>query len=147
MATIMAKTRSEKARSPKKSRATPRRAGHPVPGLTGALLQFDLATETEQLRQEEPWKTTSRNAKTLVKYPDLRIVLIVMKLGTRMEGHKAEGSISIQTLTGSLRLHLPVQAVELPVGRLLTLERALPHDVEALEDSSFLLTISWHRGM
>ena len=64
-----------------------------------------------------------------------------------MEGHRAEGSISIQALTGKLRLHLPEQTVELPAGRLLTLERALPHDVEALEDCSFLLTISWSRGM
>jgi quercetin dioxygenase-like cupin family protein len=98
------------------------------------------------MRQEGAWTTTQRNAKTLVKYPDLRIVLIAMQAGTRMEGHKADGSISIQGLTGKLQLHLPQQAVEVPAGRLLTLERALPHDVEALEDSSFLLTISWPRG-
>ena len=142
----MAKTRTKKARSPKKSGASPRRAGHPVPGLIGPLLEFDLAAETEQLRQEDPWKSTSRNAKTLVKYADLRIVLMAMKAGTLMEGHKADGSISIHTLTGKLRLHLSEQTVELPAGRLLTLERALPHDVEALEESSFLLTISWPRG-
>ncbi|HEV2349794.1 MAG TPA: hypothetical protein VG028_08125 [Terriglobia bacterium] len=117
-----------------------------MPGLVGSLLQFDLAMETNQLRQEDPWNTTSRNAKTLVKYADLRIVLIVMKSGTRMEGHKADGSISIQGLGGSLRLHLPNQTVELPAGRLLTLARGLPHDVEAMEDSTFLLTISWPRG-
>jgi len=140
----MSEAQTKKKRSPK--RASPRRAGHPVPGLTGPLLQFDLSAETEQLRQEGPWKTTSRNAKTLVKYADLRVVLIVMKSGTRMEGHRADGSISIQSLTGKLYLHLPHQAVELPVGCLLTLERALPHYVEALEDSSFLLTISWPKG-
>ena len=143
----MAKTRTKKARSPKKSGASPRRAGHPVPGLIGHLLEFDLAAETEQLRQEDPWKSTSRNAKTLVKYADLRIVLMAMKAGTLMEGHKADGSISIHTLTGKLRLHLSEQTVELPAGRLLTLERALPHDVEALEESSFLLTISWPKGV
>lgn len=64
-----------------------------------------------------------------------------------MEGHKTDESISILALTGKLRLHLPEQAVELPAGGLLTLERALPHDVEALEDSSFLLTISWPKGV
>jgi len=143
----VAKTRTKKGRSPNKAGARPRRAGHPVPGLTGPLLQFDLAAETEQLRQEDAWTTRLRNAKTLVKYPDLRIVLIAMKSGTRMEGHKADGSISIQALAGKLRLHLPDQAVEIPAGRLLTLQRALPHDVDALEDSSFLLTISWPRGV
>ena len=142
----MVKTRIKKTRSPKKKRARPREVGHPVPGLTGSLLLFDLPAETEQLRHEAPWQSTSRNAKTLVKYPDLRAVLIAMKAGTRMAGHKADGSISLHALTGKLRLHLQAQAVELPVGRLVTLERALPHDVEALEDSSFLLTISWPRG-
>jgi quercetin dioxygenase-like cupin family protein len=142
----MAKTKIKKTQRPKKMRAKPRGSGHPVPGLTGTLLQFDLPVETEQLRKEAPWQTTSRNAKTLVKYPDLRVVLIAMKAGTRMAGHKADGSISLHALTGKLRLHLQGQDVGLPVGRLVTLERALPHDVEAVEDSSFLLTISWPRG-
>ena len=142
----MPKTPTKKIRSPRKVTARFRGAGHPVPGLIGPLLEFDLAAETEQLRQEDPWKSTSRNAKALVKYADLRIVLIAMKAGTRMKGHKADGSISIHTLTGKLRLHLSEQAVELPAGRLLTLERALPHHVEALENSSFLLTISWPKG-
>ena len=136
--------KNEKKRSPIK--LSPQRASHPVPGLIGSILQFDLAMETDQLRREDAWNTTSRNAKTLVKYADLRIVLIAMKAGTRMEGHKADGSISIQGLTGNLRLHLADQTVELPAGRLLTLERGLPHDVKAMEDSSFLLTISWPRG-
>lgn len=143
----MTKTRIRKPRPLKRTSVKPRRAGHPVPGLTGRVLQFDLAGETEQLRREDPWKTTSRNAKTLVKYSDLRIVLIAMKGGARMEGHKANESISIQALTGKLRLRLPKQTVELFPGRLLTLESALPHDVEALEDSSFLLTISWPKGV
>ena len=142
----MPKTPIKKKRSPRKVSVGGRQPGHPVPGLIGPLLEFDLAAETNQLRLEEAWKTTSRNAKTLVKYPDLRIVLIAMKSGTRMEGHKADGSISIQTLTGLLRLHLVDQTVDLPAGCLLTLERALPHDVEAVEDRSFLLTISWPRG-
>lgn len=143
----MAKTRGKKARPPQKVGVSPRQAGHPVAGLTGPLLEFDLAAETEQLRQEDTWTTTLRSAKTLVKYPDLRVVLIALKAGRHMEGHKADGSISIQGLTGKLKLHLPQQTVEVPAGRLLTLERALPHDVEALQDSSFLLTISWPRGV
>ena len=140
----MPKARKKERRTTK---ASPRRASHPVPGLTGPWLEFDLAREREQLQREEQWETASHNAKTLVKYADLRIVLISMKAGKRMGGHKADGSISIQGLTGKLRLDLAKQSVELPPGRLLTLERSLPHDVEALEDSSFLLTISWPRGV
>ena len=32
---------------------------------------------------------------------------------------------------------------DLPAGTLLTLDQNLPHDVEALEESAFLLTIAW----
>jgi len=34
--------------------------------------------------------------------------------------------------------------VELPAGQLLVLDQCVPHDVEAEEDSAFLLTLSWH---
>ncbi|MDE3179044.1 MAG: hypothetical protein KGM47_05220 [Acidobacteriota bacterium] len=95
------------------------------------------------LRQEDAWRTTGRNSKTLVKYPDLRLVLILLRAGKRMEGHRTGESISIHCLKGKLRLHLPSGMVDLTQGQLLTLERCLPHDVEALEESSFLLALSW----
>ncbi len=31
----------------------------------------------------------------------------------------------------------------MPAGQLLVLDRSVPHDVDALEDSAFLLTIAW----
>jgi hypothetical protein len=33
--------------------------------------------------------------------------------------------------------------VDLPAGHLLALDQCVPHDVEAAEDSAFLLTLSW----
>jgi len=40
-------------------------------------------------------------------------------------------------------MHVEAKAFDLPAGHLLALERTVPHDVEALEDSAFLLTIAW----
>jgi hypothetical protein len=40
-------------------------------------------------------------------------------------------------------MHVQDKVIDLPAGHMLALERALPHDVEALEDSAFLLTIAW----
>jgi quercetin dioxygenase-like cupin family protein len=79
----------------------------------------------------------------IVKYSDLRIVLIAMKANTRMHEHTAAGRISVHTLEGHIRLHLPERVVDLPVGHLLALDHCVPHDVEAYEDSAFLLTLSW----
>jgi quercetin dioxygenase-like cupin family protein len=108
------------------------------------MLQFDLASELDQLRRDESWlQITGRSSKTLVKYPDLRIVLIAMKANTRMHEHTAAGKISVQLLNGHIRLHLPEKVVDLPAGHLLALDQCVPHDVEATEDSAFLLTLSW----
>jgi len=40
-------------------------------------------------------------------------------------------------------MHVEDKVFDLPAGHLLALDRALPHDVKALEDSAFLLTIAW----
>jgi len=115
-----------------------------LPQLAQALLQFDLSAEIEHLRKEESWQRGSgRSSKTLVKQPDFRIVLVAMKPNTEMKEHRAEGRISIQTIAGHLRLKLPNEIVELPIGHLLALDRGITHDVEALVESTFLLTISW----
>ena len=112
--------------------------------LSGPLLEFDLASELDQLHRDDSWlQPTGRNSKTLVKHPDLRIVLIAMRANTRMHEHTAAGRISVHSLNGHIRLHLPERVVDLPAGRLLALDQCVPHDVEAAEDSAFLLTISW----
>jgi quercetin dioxygenase-like cupin family protein len=66
-----------------------------------------------------------------------------MKAGGRLEKHQAEGRISVQTLEGRIRFNTAERSVELPVGQMLTLERGIPHDVEGVVDSAFLLTIAW----
>jgi quercetin dioxygenase-like cupin family protein len=117
-----------------------------LPGLAGPLLQIDLERELQQLRREDSWqRETGRSSKTLAKYPDFRIVLILMKGGTRMRQHRAEGRISIQQLKGQVCIHLVDRKVTVSTGHLLVLDCGMLHDVEALEESAFLLTISWRR--
>jgi quercetin dioxygenase-like cupin family protein len=69
--------------------------------------------------------------------------LIALKKGGHVEEHSADARISIHTLNGHVRLQLPDQSVDLTESHLLVLDRTLQHDLEALEDSAILLTISW----
>ena len=118
-----------------------------LPQLADPLLQFDLGSELQQLRGEESWqRETGRSSKTLAKYPDFRIVLVLMKANTQMKEHRAEGRISIHHLLGKIRVHLPDQKVSLTSGQLMVLDCGMVHDVEALEESAFLLTVSWPQG-
>jgi quercetin dioxygenase-like cupin family protein len=114
-------------------------AGH----LTASLMDFDLSKEIAQLHAEEAWPRTGRNSKTLVKQPDFRIVLIALQKGGHLEEHSADARLSIYTLSGHVKLQLPEQTVDLQEGHLLVLDRAIEHDLEALEESAILLTISW----
>ncbi len=108
----------------------------------GAALHFDLASEMEQLKHEHPWQA-GRNAKTVVKFGDFRIVLIMMRRNSRLPGHHADGRVSVHALAGHVRLQLAERTFDLAAGQILVLDRGVRHDVEALEDSAFLLTIAW----
>src|SRR5579864_7196137 len=84
---------------PMRKESPPRSVGHEsIDGtLSGSVLQFNLATELDQLHRDEAWlHPTGRS-------PDLRIVLIAMKANTRMHEHTAAGRISVHTLNGHIR--------------------------------------------
>jgi quercetin dioxygenase-like cupin family protein len=110
--------------------------------MASPYLEFDLNREIQQLHEEDTW-SAGRNSKTLVKYADFRVVLMALKAGMRMEQHQAEGRISVQTVAGHISIRASGRTFDLPAGRLLTLDRAMVHDVEALEESAVLLTIAW----
>lgn len=113
-----------------------------LPHLADSILQVDISHEIALLRQEDSWQRgTGRSSKTLVKHPDFRIVLTLMKPGAHVNEHKTEARISIQAVMGRIRLHLPQRTVELTTGQLLALDSEVAHDVEALEESAFLLTV------
>jgi quercetin dioxygenase-like cupin family protein len=108
---------------------------------------FDLEEHIGSLRSQEPY-SRGRNSRTLVKYADLRVVLVAMKAGDQLHEHSAAGSISVQTIRGHIRMRAGGQVLDLPAGRLATLDCKVPHDVDAVEESAFLLTLGTpeHRG-
>ena len=116
-----------------------------LPELAEQIIRHNIDIEREKLKEAVSWQRESgRSSETLVKYEAFRIVLVRMKPGSYMSHHRAEGPISIQAVHGKVRVHLPDDRVEeLKPGDLLTLERCLEHDLEAVEESSFLLTIAW----
>jgi len=118
----------------------PAREPHP---LTGAALSFDLAAEAQKLRREPTWQAHGHNAKTLVKHPDFRVVLIALRAGARMSEHKTDHCVTIHALEGALRLHLPGETLELRSGALLALQQTVLHEIEAVSDSLFVLSLGW----
>ena len=113
------------------------------PGPLGSpVLTFDLNAEIKRIREEDAWQG-GRDSETLVKNQDFRFVLTVLKADALLHEHKTTARISVQVLSGHIQMHVQDKVFDLPAGHLLALDRAVPHDVKALEDSAFLLTIAW----
>jgi quercetin dioxygenase-like cupin family protein len=109
--------------------------------LAAPVLHFELRAELHELHGQQSYNNGDPTGKTLVKEPDLRIVLLALKAGGRMDEHRASGPISIQGIDGRFTVDLPSGEVELTAGELVALEPNVPHGVKAIEDSVFLLTI------
>jgi quercetin dioxygenase-like cupin family protein len=106
------------------------------------LAHFDLAHEMAEFGHQKPWPK-GIHAKTLFKKKDFRVVLICMEAAARIEEHHADGTSSVQVLKGHIRYKTQGQKYDLQTGSLLTLGASIKHDVEAVVESGFLLTISW----
>lgn len=111
--------------------------------ISGRALHFDLAQEVRLLKVERAWEAGNRNAKTLVQDRSYRVVLTVLKMGAKLTEHRAAGWTNLQTIQGLLRVTVAGgEAVDLQPECLLVMQPDVPHSVEALEESTFLLSIA-----
>jgi quercetin dioxygenase-like cupin family protein len=113
----------------------------PAPISEAAM--FDLAVIDRELRSEDAYRRDGHTARTLVREPALRIVLVVMKAGAQIAEHRAQEITSLQAATGQVRVALRERSLELAAGGLLVIAPDLRHQVEAIADSSVLLTLAW----
>lgn len=120
----------------------------PIPGskddgtMIADLAHFDLLREIAESKQQKPW-ASGIHARTLFKTQDFRVVLISMEAAARIKEHHVDGTSSVQVLNGHIRYSTQGQVYELRTGNLITVGASIKHEVEAIEESEFLLTISW----
>ena len=111
--------------------------------LARPSMAFDLKAELAALRRESAWQRNGHNARTLAKYPDMRIVLAAARRGVRMKTHEPKERIAVQVLRGRVRFEAGDQVIEVVEGQLVTLDKSIAHEIEAVEESAFLLHVSW----
>ncbi|WP_285009264.1 cupin domain-containing protein [Pedobacter faecalis] len=110
--------------------------------LDATLLTMDLNLLTDQIKNEDAYLQGDRNAITIFKNQQMRIVLVALQQGTEMKTHTAPGIISVQVLEGQIEFTADGSAVERTAGQALVLHTGIPHSVKALQPSVFLLTMS-----
>jgi quercetin dioxygenase-like cupin family protein len=106
------------------------------------LLHVRLAEQLDRLKQEPTWRERGRNAITLTKEPSLRLVLMVLSQRTKISEHQAAGPLTLHVLSGSVIFRTGGRADPLGAGELIVLEAAIGHEVEALQESTMLLTLA-----
>ena len=78
---------------------------------------------------------------TLVKTERLEVLRMVMPRGKHLPRHEVPGEITLQCLEGRVKVNLEDRVVELAAGDFTYLDGHRPHDLEAVLDSTVLVTI------
>ena len=109
--------------------------------LAGPTITFSIAEEIRRLRQEPEWISGARNSVTVVKTANLSIVLTAIKNEATLCGHEVDGPITLQVISGAVKFGVAGEPLNLKAGTVIALDKAIHHDIQALEDSELLLTI------
>lgn len=110
--------------------------------LDAPMVTMDLFSLKAQIKEENTYKNSDRNAITVFKSEGMRIVLTALHEGAEMKTHKAPGIISFQVLEGHIAFKTEQKTADLTTGQMLTLHAGILHSVIAKTDSVFLLTLS-----
>ena len=117
------------------------RLGAKARTLDAALLSFTIDEQVKRLKEEKSWQSGDRDAVTLVKNSDVRVVLMALHKCASLHEHHVEGPITVYVVEGLINVIVGPDKCVLKQSGFLSLERTIPHDIEALEDSFLLLTI------
>jgi quercetin dioxygenase-like cupin family protein len=69
-------------------------------------------------------------------------VLVGLQKGAALSKHKAQGPVTICVLIGAVSIKTEHESRTLHSHGMLSLEKDIPHEVEALEESAVLVTIA-----
>lgn len=81
-------------------------------------------------------------AQALFKSQDLEVMRLALAAGDALPPHRVAGEITVQCLSGALRLGLDDGSCTLRAGEMCWLAGGALHDVRALEDCVALVTIA-----
>jgi len=104
------------------------------------MVSLNIMDEAARLKAKPEWLWEDRLAVSLVKDDGLNILLMLLKKGARLAEHRTKGPIAVQVVSGLVRFSAASKDAELASGSMAALDRNVVHELEALEESSVLLT-------
>ena len=108
------------------------------------LMSFVTGDEITKLKSSHQWQTESRAAITLAKNEAFTVVLVALHKGAMLREHQSDGQLTLTVLEGKIRFRAAGEERTLGVGMLVALGAHIVHEVEAVEECAFALTVLRH---
>jgi quercetin dioxygenase-like cupin family protein len=109
--------------------------------LDAPIVEIDIADQILQIRCEEKWQNSNRNAITVFKTESMQVVLLAMHKGAEMKEYSANCLMTLLVIEGTLVFSAPGKKSQLKIGEMIALHRNIPHSISAKEESVFLMTL------
>lgn len=90
----------------------------------------------------DPDSVARHRAEILVKSDTLRVVLVTALSGGKLHDHSAPGPITIHVIDGAFALTVDGSRQVVAADEVVVISPGVNHEVECVEDGSFLLTIA-----
>jgi len=115
---------------------------HPEQRFHARELQFDIEGVAAKLLGEPLASNRRHRQETLYHQGSLTIALFLFERGGSLPAHSAKGIVTVHVLQGRLRMTTAEQVHDLPGGSMLVMAAGVKHDLEAIEATRMLLTVS-----
>ncbi len=112
----------------------------PEPARLHTIL--DVHVVAAELSVEASSAESGHAARTIVRESDLSVLVTAMRPGAVIANHRAMATAVVQVVRGRIRIEMPEQSLELAAGQIVALERAVAHEVRAIETSAFVVTLA-----
>jgi quercetin dioxygenase-like cupin family protein len=109
--------------------------------LNAPILGFDLPAVIKRIKNEKEWFMGNHNAIALSKSKHMRIVLVAMHKGNEMVMNHIETATCIHVIEGKLKINAKNESHIFEQNQLLTLNENTKHEISAIEETVFLLTV------
>lgn len=115
------------------------------PRFAPAPTPFDLASEAAGLRASPGWVQHGRVAKTLLRTPDVRVLMLALRANTVIPEHATNHTVLVQVIAGRVQIATRTTgATDLVAPAMLFMPANVAHDLVAYDDSIVLVTLDWH---
>ena len=122
--------------------STPNRpwGGRPV---DAPFIPIDLHAYTQELMLEEAWQKNDRNAITVLKTPNITVVLVALHEDAEVlpGNFEGTGTFTLQVLDGKVHFVTGDEKLDINRGQMVALHGHIPFKATALAESMCLITM------